>query len=372
MVNTVQNSTVQNSTVEAETVQTETGEKKIYPRGCTFEASDWDVLASFWYPIAFSHEVNQHPISATLLDQRLVIWRTSAGLSVANDICLHRGVPLSMGSLKGDQLVCKYHGFHYSAEGRCVLIPADPTASIPAKLCLKTYPVREAYGLVWTSLTGSDRSEPREANRTLPDFHEWDNPDYQQILPDAVNLNAASGRQMEGFLDVAHFAWVHTNSFGDSNNPLVPRYEVKKTPNGILAEYLSTVSNFPKAMQHRAPADFEWLRIFEVFFPFTARLTVHFPDDGRLCILNAASPISARQTRVFCPICRNFDKDSPLEPIYEFNYQVFAEDKEVVEAQYPEDLPLDLRAESHIRADQTSIAYRKGLGALGLGKTYTA
>jgi vanillate O-demethylase monooxygenase subunit len=132
------------------------------------------------------------------------------------------------------------------------------------------------------------------------------------------------------------------------------------------------VSNFPKALQDRAPADFQWLRVFEVFLPFTARLTVHFPGEGRLCILNAASPISARKTRVFVPICRNFDKDLPLEPVYEFNYQVFAEDREVVEAQYPEDLPLDVSAESHIGADKTSIAYRKGLRSLGLGATYTA
>ncbi|MBD3881559.1 aromatic ring-hydroxylating dioxygenase subunit alpha [Phormidium tenue FACHB-886] len=342
-----------------------TVQKTTYPRGCTFSESDWDVLSAFWYPIAFSHDVQDQPISATLLDQRLVIWRTSTGISIANDICLHRGIPLSMGRVEADQLICKYHGFHYSAEGQCVSIPADPDAAIPAKLCLKTYPVKEAYGLVWTSLGSSD-------GYSLPDFHEWDDPAYQQILPNAVDLNAAAGRQIEGFLDVAHFAWVHTNSFGDRNNPVVPRYEVNQTPTGIHMEYLSTVSNFPKALQDRAPADFHWLRVFDVFFPFTARLTVHFPGDGRLCILNAASPVFARKTRVFCPICRNFDQDMPLEPVYEFNYQVFAEDKEVVEAQYPEDLPLDLRAESHIRADQTSIAYRKGLGALGLGATYTA
>lgn len=336
-----------------------------YPKDCTFAHSDWDALAPFWYPIAFSRDVKNQPIATKLLDQRLVVWRTAAGVSIANDICLHRGIPLSMGFVEGDNLICKYHGLHYSNDGRCVLVPADPDAAIPAKLCLKTYPALEAYGLIWTSLGGGE-------NHTLPDFQEWDDPDYQQILPEAVDLKAAAGRQMEGFLDVAHFAWIHNKTFGDRNNPIVPRYDVVKTPTGLRAEYLSTVSNLPKALQDRAPADFQWLRIFEVFLPFTARLTVHFPGAGRLCILNAASPVSARKTHVYCPICRNFDQDQPLEPVYEFNYQVFAEDQEVVEAQYPEDLPLELRAESHISADQTSIAYRKGLSALGLGAVYTA
>lgn len=339
----------------------------MYPRGCTFSESDWDAIAPFWYPVAYSHAVQNNPVAATLLDQRLVIWRTPEGISVANDICLHRGIPLSMGQIKGDQLICKYHGFHYDSAGQCTLIPANPQASIPRKLCLKTYPVKEAFGLVWTTLTGT--ADDPDA---LPVFPEWTETDYQQVLPDAIAINAAAGRQMEGFLDVAHFSWVHAESFGDPNNPIVPKYPVTPTSRGLRAEYTSTVSNFPKGFQHLAPEGFQWLRAFDVFLPFTALLRVHFPKDGRLCILNAASPMSARKTRLFSPLCRNFDQDQPLEPVYEFNYQVFSEDKEVVEAQYPEDLPLDLSAESHIEADQTSILYRKGLANLGLSKVYTA
>ena len=335
-----------------------------YPRNCTFSTSDWDAIAPFWFPVAFSHDVTTRPIAATLLDQRLVLWRTSQGVSVANDICLHRGVPMSMGHIKNDQLICKYHGFHYDAKGLCTLIPANPEATISRRLCLKTYPVREAYGLVWTTLTGGDTP--------LPHLPEWEDDAYQTILPDSMDINAAIGRQMEGFLDVAHFAWVHHEAFASRDNPEVPPYTVTPTPHGLRAEYTSTVSNFPKALQHRAPADFQWLRVFDVFFPFAAILRVHFPAGGRLCILNAPSPISARKTRLFSPLCRNFDQDQPLEPIYEFNRQIFSEDKEVVEAQYPEDLPLDLSAEYHIPADKTSIAYRKGLAALGLSQTYTS
>jgi len=351
-------------------------ERMVYPRKRTFSESDWDAIAPFWYPIAFSYEVTDRPVSATLLDQRLVIWRSQAGLSVANDICLHRGVPLSMGHVEADQLICKYHGFHYGSSGQCTKIPANPDAKIPAKLCLKTYPVQEAYGLIWTTLTGGDPAIGQASNQAgeptaIPAFPEWKNTDYQQILPDAIAVEAAAGRQMEGFLDVAHFAWVHAKSFGDRSNPVVPSYEVTTTPQGIRSKYLSTVSNFPKGLQHLAPDDFEWLRDFEVFLPFTALLRVRFPNNGRLCILNAASPVSARKTRVFSPICRNFDQDQPLEPVYDFNYQIFNEDKEVVEAQYPEDLPLDLRVETHIEADQASIAYRKGLAGLGLSRLYT-
>ena len=62
----------------------------------------------------------------------------------------------------------------------------------------------------------------------------------------------------------------------------------------------------------------------------------------------------------------------PIEATLDFNYQVFAEDIAIVERQFPEDLPIDLQAEAHFPADRSSITYRKGLKALGLGRSYTS
>lgn len=331
----------------------------------TFSRSDWDVLSHYWYPVAYSHELRDKPVPVTLLDQKLVLFRHSQGVSVAKDLCLHRGVPLSLGWIEGDELVCRYHGFRYAPNGKCMETPAHPGVVIPPRLCLETFPAIERYGMVWTCLDPS-------AEAALPDFHEWDDPSYVRVMPDAWNIKAAAGRQLEGFLDVAHFAWIHTGTFGDRNNPVVPRYEVERLPHGLRSSYASTVSNFTPEMRHRAPQDFLWWRIFEVTLPFSARLTVKFPDGGLLCILNACSPVSARVTKLFCPIVRNFDHDLSADVVRDFNHRVFAEDQEIVEAQCPEDLPIDLTEEVHIRADRTSIEYRKALGALGLGGNYTS
>jgi vanillate O-demethylase monooxygenase subunit len=82
--------------------------------------------------------------------------------------------------------------------------------------------------------------------------------------------------------------------------------------------------------------------------------------------------MSARKTRLFCPLARNFDKDSSAEDVYAFNFKIFNEDRVIVESQKPEDLPLNIQMEAHIAADRTSIAYRKLLKEMGLGSQYVS
>jgi phenylpropionate dioxygenase-like ring-hydroxylating dioxygenase large terminal subunit len=185
-------------------------------------------------------------------------------------------------------------------------------------------------------------------------------------------MNASAGPPVEGFLDVSHFWFVHQDTFGEVKNAEVPDYPITKTPGGFVADYRSTVSNYSRLYKHLNPPGFVWHRRFEVFLSFATKLTVFFPEGGQLHILNAASPVSARETRLFVPICRNFDKDAPLRETLDFNRQVFTEDQAVVEQQWPEDLPLDLHAEAHFPADRSSIAYRSGLAAPGLGRTFTS
>ena len=265
------------------------------PRNCTFTPTDWQALAPFWYPVAFSREVTTKPFGARLLDERIVLYRTSGGtVSAARDLCLHRGVPLSMGFIEGDDLVCAYHGLRYDGEGRCVCIPAHPGVAIPPKLRLQSYPVEEHYGLVWVRLVD-------DGPRPLPNFEKWNDLDYLQVLPNSVELNASAGRQIEGFLDVSHFAFVHVETFGERQNPEVPNYPVHSTATGFQADYISTVSNYPTHLKHLNPPGFQWRRLFEVFLPFTAKLTVFFPNDGQLHILNATLPgIGPSGARLCC------------------------------------------------------------------------
>ena len=330
------------------------------PENSSFRPQDWAVLARHWYPVARCEDITDQPMQVRLLDVKLVVWRTSAGLSVALDRCPHRGVPLSKGCVKDDHLICAYHGLHFNPKGSCTKIPAQPALAPSDRFGLRSLPAQERYGLLWTCLVP-------DGEATIPPMPTWEEAGHQQVLPPHVDIHGSAGRQVEGFVDVAHFAFVHHEAFADANNPVVPTYETTVTRDCIRSDYTSTVSNFPKAMQHLAPDGFQWRRVYEIYPPFTARLTVHFPNDGLLNILNAASPMTATSTRLFVPITRNFDTTGPIEDVYAFNAQVFEEDKDIVESQWPQDLPLDPQAEAHFAADRSSVAYRRRLKEMGLG-----
>ncbi|VVE64647.1 (2Fe-2S)-binding protein [Pandoraea captiosa] len=352
------------SSAQSHVVQLHHGNRQHMPKDCSFDATDWEILSQYWHPVAASTELLTSPIAAVLLDVRLVLYRVDGVAMAARDVCPHRGAPLSQGWVEDGNLVCPYHGLAYGTDGQCNRIPSQPEGPIPDRLRLTSFATCEAYGLIWVSIGGG--------KKPLPEFSAWSKPGFQQIVCPSIDINASAGRQTEGFIDVAHFAWIHHQSFADRGNAVVPQYTVQRQGTGLRAEYVSTVCNFPKAFAHRTPPGFLWRRVFEVDVPFFARLTVQFPEGGLLSILNAASPVSARKTRLFVPIARNFDHDIPVQDVYDFNRQIFEEDRAIVELQCPEDLPIDRSAEVPILADRSSGAYRRALAEIGLGQSYAS
>ena len=87
--------------------------------------SEETTLADYWHPIAEAKDVTAQPRRFLLLDTEVVLFRDSDGNPVAfRDLCIHRGTPLSLGSIRGDRIVCAYHGWEYDRTGACVRIPS--------------------------------------------------------------------------------------------------------------------------------------------------------------------------------------------------------------------------------------------------------
>jgi vanillate O-demethylase monooxygenase subunit len=341
------------------------------PTNRTFDEQDWNILAQYWYPVARIADLGDPPQAVILLDQPLVVYRAGDDIVVADDLCPHRGVPLSAGTGDGASVTCAYHGLRFGAGGTCIAVPAHPQSKIPARMHLHSYPVAQRYGLVWVCLRPSPEAADDPERAPIPVMPHWEDPGFQCLTCPAFDLAAFAGRQVEGFLDVAHFGFVHRETFGDLNDTVVPDYRPVPTEHGFTVDYWSTHTNYGHDDPRTAPG-FQWLRQFSVYLPFTATLIVHFPEGGQLCIMNAASPVSARRTRMFAPIAKNVDTDQPASEVYSFNLRVFEEDRAIVEIQKPENLPLDPRIEVNIAADRSSVAYRRGLRGLGLSTFFTA
>jgi phenylpropionate dioxygenase-like ring-hydroxylating dioxygenase large terminal subunit len=333
------------------------------PRRCTFEPSDWIALADFWHPVCFASEVGPRPRAAVLLDEELVLYRSGGKVVAARDLCLHRGVPLSLGWIDGDEIVCSYHGFRYGADGRCTSVPAQPHLPIPPKLCLRTYLAEERYGVVWVCLSG----QPRQP---LPEWPELEDSRLKQIQMGPLPWKCTAARHTENFNDIAHLSWVHAGTFGNREKPEVKPYEVEPRPGGLHFEMHYERYSLESRPTSESLEQVHY--VYDLAFPFYTRLQIGFPDGHNFVICNLPSPTSVRATTVLFRMTRDFDVDGPDEPTLELQRRVLAEDQPIVEAQRPEELPLDLSEEFHIRADRFSTIYRQALIQLGLGRSFTA
>jgi vanillate O-demethylase monooxygenase subunit len=119
-----------------------------------------------WYAAAWSHEIRHELAARTICDKDVVLYRSTGGQVVAlEDACWHRLLPLSMGRLEGDQVVCGYHGLVFNAAGRCTYMPAQKTINPSA--CVRAYPVAERHRLVWLWPGDPALADPA----SIPDFH---------------------------------------------------------------------------------------------------------------------------------------------------------------------------------------------------------
>jgi phenylpropionate dioxygenase-like ring-hydroxylating dioxygenase large terminal subunit len=307
-------------------------------------------LRHYWHPVALADQVGEAPRAVTLLGERLVVYRAAGRVAALADLCIHRGSPLSLGCVEGARLVCGYHGWAYDADGRCVHIPAlAPEQPVPRKARVPAYRCEERYGLVWVCL-----DEPRAP---IPAFPERDEPAYQTYWRE-YHWQANAARIVENFMDYAHIPFVHDGSLGSRDQPYYPPPPGAVEEEGGMLRY--TIEDHVNGGE----------RVYAVLLPFTLHL-VKTPADpaspDRRALFFTCSPITERETRHFIGIARNFGLDGADEAFDQLSARVMAEDRRYVEAQRPEELPLDLAAELHLRGpDTAAVAYRRALARLGV------
>ena len=197
----------------------------------------------YWMPALLAEELPENdcpPVRVKLLSERLLAFRDSNGrYGLVDEYCAHRGVSLWFGRNEDCGLRCPYHGWKYDTTGQCVEVPSEPAGSeFPQRIKLKSYPLVERGGLLWTYMG------PPEAQPPEPEWEFATVPSTQTIS--TKRLQECNWLQaMEGGIDSSHVSFLHRsdlntdplfkNARGNQYNlkDLRPVFEVVESPGGL-------------------------------------------------------------------------------------------------------------------------------------------
>ncbi len=253
-------------------------------------------IEAYWYIACCSKELKSKPLGLIILQQPLVIFRTSNNQVVAlEDRCIHRNAPLSQGRICQEQLECPYHGWRYGSDGKVAEIPAFlENSKIPEHLCLKRYHCLEQDGYVWVCLANIPVSQ-------LPLKFPYLNERGWTSFRMKTSFSAAVETCLENFLDCPHASYVHRFWFRSPSTKAV-KAVVTSLADGAVAEYFEEPREtslvwwlLTKKKSHMKHTD-------RFIAPSTTRVDYSFDDGSHYIITSACTSINSTTTEVYTVI----------------------------------------------------------------------
>jgi phthalate 4,5-dioxygenase oxygenase subunit len=221
------------------------------------------LMRRYWIPALLSSDLPEpdgDPRRIQLLGESFVAFRdTSGNVGILDELCRHRGASLALGRVENGGIRCIYHGWKYAADGRVLETPNVADPNYKNHLKPKTYPAREAGGVIWVYL-----GKPAEQ----PAFVNW--PFLQVPESNRVGVHFVVDCNwlgvLEGTLDSSHLSTLHSTpllhtaaselSFAKKTNHLqfdtAPRLEVEDTDFGMHYAALRRVTGEDGVEQTRA------------------------------------------------------------------------------------------------------------------------
>jgi vanillate O-demethylase monooxygenase subunit len=319
-------------------------------------------LGRSWTPVALSDEVTDRPLRVMLLGQPWVVARLDGKVFAARDRCPHRLAPLSLGAIRqrgiSCVLQCKYHGWKFTDDGRCVEVPStEPTVPIPSRAQLELpFGVAEHLGLVWIA--------PDDPLLGLPDLPHWDAAGFDSATAAPRRTTASTLQLMDNFVDISHFATVHETTFGTPESARIEPTEIIDGPWSATTRYTTYYRNTddPLTLTGEHPEVQPHVVEKTALVPNVIVMTLTFPlTDQVFSILYAMQPESATSTRIYKLMTRNdFHGDAnKIAEMLEFEDAVLDEDLAILESYDRFGLEVEGSGEIHTRADRMSVAYRR-------------
>ncbi|HST65984.1 MAG TPA: Rieske 2Fe-2S domain-containing protein [Mycobacteriales bacterium] len=220
----------------------------------------------------------------------------------------------------------------------------------------------ERWGMVWLA-----PDPPRHQLFVDPDAEDADF--VGAWLPPArTTVNA--GFVADNFLDVAHFPFVHTGTFGADADRVVEPAEVQLEPGGFRSVQEQWFDNpeDPGVASGERPLRQRRRATYVYRAPFQLLLRLEELDAGSVkTILFLMLPETDTSTRIYTKMLLH-NIGGELRPGPEtvarevaFEEAVLAEDLRLQAVVTVPGLPLDMRTELHVRADRLGVALRREL-----------
>ena len=264
------------------------------------EAAMGQIFRRHWLPACLSEEVPEAdgaPVRVKLLGEELVIFRDSDGkLGLIDEHCPHRRASLFFGRNEEGGLRCLYHGWKFDVDGNCLEMSSEPSeSSFCDKVRLKSYPLHEWGGFVWTWMG------PRDA---MPEF------DPPVFAPTADTPVATSkfivkcnwAQILEGAIDSAHSSTLHSSD-------MVPA-RISYSGAGDTQWYRPSTDKSPRMVSSRTSFGFRYAALRRPIKDaathdyvrttlFIAPYTVHIPSNDRYNVALTHIPIDNHTTAFY-------------------------------------------------------------------------
>ena len=297
-----------------------------------------EFLSNYWYAAAWSEELTTAPLARTILGKPIALFRTQSGrVQAFEDCCPHRMARLSLGTVDGETLRCRYHGLQFDCSGACVQVPGQ--TEIPDGARVHAYPTIEKWNLIWLWTGRSEAADPN----LIPSLIWLDSPDWA-FSHGTIVYDCNYVLLCDNLIDLSHTTFTHRETIGtddvvrtgietivDEDRVLVVR-EMYDTAPSILykraGDFTGKVDRWQR-IEYTPPTN---IVIDAGAVPATTNDRSQGIDTR---VINMITPETATRTVHHWAFARNFKLDDPsmMRDIGDAVLQTFNEDKEILDGQ---------------------------------------